>query len=362
MPIQRLAADHPLPDRYGAIHAAAKAIPAVYRPSIVVRRESQDDESAVLAAVLATQRPHTRQLKLSHPWGESDDDLVTLVVELGASTSEASGSTVVSLKLQGFSRGLAAALQSAGVLQLANPEVSGKGSEPLHGFNGVLPLESRTSVRNGGDPIAERLVYTRQRTEVTCGPVAALTAAQGVGLIANFDAGAELSLWRSATCFPGCDPVGLGVALTRHGWPARVNLSTQGPVLIEHFQHQYERDLGIALQERFWFEAASLQVPVMREPFALAERLADFEGGARVLLLIDEYLMHQEHSAHWVAVSGLGPATANPADRTVYLIDPWLDAAHGETWLDGWELPVRAGDLERMLEMGEPAYRGAVVF
>ncbi|WP_030335747.1 peptidase C39 family protein [Streptomyces sp. NRRL B-1381] len=252
-----------------------------------------------------------------------------------------------------------------------------------------------------GEGVAEPAYY-RQSTHFSCGAVTALLAQVRAGVVRpeSLDREAELTLWRDATNFPACEPVGLGVAVRRR-WPSssvEVFLDTEEPVLLDHLDGD-EREWRAILQRASRADADRLGVPVhgrrlslaelreavtgsgtaeAREAFAGREAAEVRETGARavakareaaeareavagpgrcrhVLLLVSLATMQGFDVPHWVLCHGAVPGA-------VVVEDPWFNTAAGETWVDAHLLPVADASLDAMsLLGGEVRVRGAVL-
>ncbi|WP_030701954.1 MULTISPECIES: peptidase C39 family protein [unclassified Streptomyces] len=264
-----------------------------------------------------------------------------------------------------------------------------------------------------GEGVAEPAYY-RQSTHFSCGAVTALLAQVRAGVVRpeSLDREAELTLWRDATNFPACEPVGLGVAVRRR-WPSssvEVFLDTEEPVLLDHLDGD-EREWRAVLQRASRADADRLGVPVhgrrlslaelreavtgsgtaeareafagreaaeAREAFAGREAAEARETGARavakareaaeareavagpgrcrhVLLLVSLATMQGFDVPHWVLCHGAVPGA-------VVVEDPWFNTAAGETWVDAHLLPVADASLDAMsLLRGEVRVRGAVL-
>ncbi len=246
-----------------------------------------------------------------------------------------------------------------------------------------------------GEGVAEPAYY-RQSTHFSCGAVTALLAQVRAGVVRpeSLDREAELTLWRDATNFPACEPVGLGVAVRRR-WPSssvEVFLDTEEPVLLDHLDGD-EREWRAVLQRASRADADRLGVPVhgrrlslaeLREAVAGSGTAEAREAGAReafagreaaearaavagreavagpgrcrhVLLLVSLATMQGFDVPHWVLCHGAVPGA-------VVVEDPWFSTAAGETWVDAHLLPVADASLDAMsLLGGEVRVRGAVL-
>ncbi len=223
-----------------------------------------------------------------------------------------------------------------------------------------------------GEGVAEPAYY-RQSTHFSCGAVTALLAQVRAGVVRpeSLDREAELTLWRDATNFPACEPVGLGVAVRRR-WPSssvEVFLDTEEPVLLDHLDGD-EREWRAVLQRASRADADRLGVPVHGRRLSLAELREAVTGSGtaeareavagpgrcrHVLLLVSLATMQGFDVPHWVLCHGAVPGA-------VVVEDPWFNTAAGETWVDAHLLPVADASLDAMsLLGGEVRVRGAVL-
>ncbi|MFF8440891.1 peptidase C39 family protein [Streptomyces californicus] len=211
-----------------------------------------------------------------------------------------------------------------------------------------------------GEGVAEPAYY-RQSTHFSCGAVTALLAQVRAGVVRpeSLDREAELTLWRDATNFPACEPVGLGVAVRRR-WPSssvEVFLDTEEPVLLDHLDGD-EREWRAVLQRASRADADRLGVPVHGRRLSLAELREAVEAPGRcrhVLLLVSLATMQGFDVPHWVLCHGTVPGA-------VVVEDPWFNTGAGETWVDAHLLPVADASLDAMsLLGGEVRVRGAVL-
>lgn len=210
--------------------------------------------------------------------------------------------------------------------------------------------------------------YLGQTTDFTCGAVSLITALHRDGrpLLADAtDRGSnqhdELRWWRKATNMPACDPLTLAIAGAEalgHAATPTVYLTDPEPILLEDYDG-LERERRALLQDLSRSEAVTLGIDIRQEwpgSLALAELV---EQGHPVQLLIDEIPMHAEEVPHWVTAFAV--TTSRSGDVAMVVQDPWVDADHGETWVDADQLPISLDDIELMAQFGQPAYRGAIV-
>jgi hypothetical protein len=194
--------------------------------------------------------------------------------------------------------------------------------------------------------------YIRQTTEFTCGPSALLMALSYFGLHPSPDRSTEIGLWREATTVGGCDPYGMAVAAARHGLDVELTVTTSDFFLLEGLEEK-EREFRRFIQGEFRDEAAAAGVKVAEQPFDASLIRGIVESGRLAIVLVDELLLHEEACPHWIIVHSL-------AGGLFVIHDPWTEVTAGESWLDAYNVPMSATDLERIARYGDPSY-GAVL-
>ncbi|MFJ9427322.1 peptidase C39 family protein [Streptomyces sp. NPDC101249] len=297
------------------------------------------DDGGASAAALVTARPGTAYLKIVDAVGEVPSAVAAVV-------AHAREQGLAQVKWEGWT---------------ADPETAAAAGftplDPPHGRapDAVGPETGHVRWLTGG-PASEPPPYYGQTTRFTCGAVTALVALSHLGALprAEFDRRAELTLWRAATNFPACEPVGLGVAV-RRTWPSSpvaVHLDADGPVLLDHLAGD-EREWRAVLQRASRADAAGMGVPVDPERLTVAGIRDAVGRGERVLLLVSLAVMQGFAVPHWVVCHGVVPGA-------VLIDDPWSHAPAGDTWVDAHLLPVPDGSLDTMSTLGEDGFRGAV--
>lgn len=241
-------------------------------------------------------------------------------------------------------------LTRAGGWQLRAPYASADGTEHIEGW----------ALAAGGDRHPEPPYYA-QTTDFTCGAVSALLTVNhlvGGGLDGSSrqaDRRAELAFWRRATNMPAIDPYALLVELAAELPEHEVSLaiSEPGPVLLEGSDGFMRESKELLQREaRMQAEQAGLQITTeWQSVTALAAALRD---GAIAIVLIDEIPMHNDPTPHWVIAHAAD-------DRYIYVQDPWINAAEGESWLDGHDLAIAHDEFDAMARWGEPAYRAIIM-
>lgn len=198
--------------------------------------------------------------------------------------------------------------------------------------------------------------YYRQTEDFTCGAVVALMAQNNAGIESEdgLDRAAELALWRTATNFPACEPVGLGVAVRRR-WPeasVQISLDVDRAIMIDHLSES-EQEWRAALQQISRTDAADLGIPVDGGRASIADIRGAIDGGEQVLLLISLSVMQGFAVPHWVHCHAVLPGV-------IVVDDPWAGVATGDTWVDAHLLPVTDALLDEMSALENDGYRGVI--
>lgn len=308
-------------------------------PVLVVVRGQEDGPWG--AAALVTARPGTAYLKIVDVVGDQ-------VAGAAAVLAHAARLGRVLVKWEGWTVGADVAA-AAGFTPLGAPTLAAPAG-PATGYARWLD-----------DPAVAEPAYYQQTATFSCGAVAALVAAEepGTGRPSSIDRPTELGFWRTATNFPSCEPVGLGVAVRRR-WPDRevaVAVDTDAAVMLEHFTPA-ERDWRAVLQRSAREDAAAIGVPVRPNALDPSDVRAALRRGGRVLLLLQLTRMLGYDVPHWVLCHAEVPGA-------IVLQDSWINAATGETWVDPHLLPVADDELRPMSGVfhgpDRPPFHAAVV-
>lgn len=312
-----------------------------YRPEIAIAR---DEHSAIVAAILSTARPATAATKIVDLWFSDSVAAESLLTELMAAAGERLDVAVKWEVPAGVEVPDFASRHGFGEMRTPWAAV---GTEQVRGLvRWLTPIDH------------EEPGYYAQTTLFTCGSVAALIAADAFGRGAlHGDAGdrdREIEFWRLASNYPACEPVGLAVALQERLGTAAVEvaLDHDGPVLLERMSG-FDYDFRAELQTESRRQAEALGMTLRRDRVSVAEIAQRLAGGEFALLLIDEAPMHGETGPHWVAAHAA-------AHDIVLLQDPWISLDAGETWVDTHDMPVRWGELDRLVRWSDEGYRGVI--
>ncbi|MEV0522686.1 peptidase C39 family protein [Streptomyces sp. NPDC050439] len=323
-------ADHEVSERWRAVDRSA------HTPHIVA--VPGDDGEDWTAAALVTARPGTAYLKVVDAVGD-------VPAAMEAVVAHARHRDLAQLKWEGWSARPEDAA-AAGFAPLGPPLTQSEGAAgPATGY-----------VRWLRDGVPSEPPYYGQSTHFTCGAVTALVAQAHAGRLPReaLDRQAELTLWRDATNFLACEPVGLGVAVSR-AWPASpvaVHLDTDRPVMLDHYPES-DQEWRALLQRASRADAERIGVPVDPSRLSLTAVREAIGRGAHVLLLLSLDRMQGFEVPHWVLCHGVVPGA-------VVIDDPWANAATGDTWVDAHLLPVPDPSLDAMSAISPDGVRGAV--
>lgn len=321
---------HEVSERWSAVDRSAHAPHIVAVPG--------DDGEEWTAAALVTARPDTDYLKIVDAVGD-------VRAAVAAVVAHARDRGLAQLKWEGWTAGPEDAA-AAGFTALHPPLTQSEGAAgPAAGY-----------VRWLRDGVVTAPPYYGQTTHFTCGAVTALVAQVHAGVLPReaLDRRAELTLWRDATNFQACEPVGLGVALGRARPSSRVtiHLDTDRPVLLDHYPAG-DQEWRAVLQRASRTDAERIGVPVDPSRLSLAGIRDAIGRREHVLLLLSLAAMQGFDVPHWVLCHGVVPGA-------VVIDDPWANAATGDTWVDAHLLPVPDRSLDTMSTMSPGGFRGAV--
>lgn len=327
--LARLVGDE-VAERWRAVDRSAHA------PHLVAVPEADGEGWA--AAALVTARPDTAYLKIVDAVGD-------VPAAVGAVVAHAGRRELAQVKWEGWTARPEDA-EAAGFAALSPPLTPSQHSAgPAAGY-----------VRWLRDGTTTAPPYYGQTTHFTCGAVTALVAQAHAGALAGeaLDRQAELTLWRDATNFLACEPVGLGVAV-RRAWPSSpvtVHLDTDRPVLLDHYPEN-DREWRALLQRASRTDAERTGVPIDPGRLSLTAIRDAIGRREHVLLLLSLAGMQGFDVPHWVLCHGVVPGA-------VVIDDPWANATTGDTWVDAHLLPVPDTSLDTMSAIAPEGFRGAV--
>lgn len=206
-----------------------------------------------------------------------------------------------------------------------------------------------------------RTSHYQQSENFTCAAVAALAAQGETTSIAALDdlRTSELVLWRQATNFMACEPIGLGLAVAAR-WPessVTVSLDTDKPVIVDYYP-EAERSWRGILQAESRRLAEATGLPLTATRLEIVQIQEAVSNGARVLLLVSLQRMLGFDIPHWVLCHGTAGSAENPV---LVLEDSWVNGNSGETWVDVTCLPLPIQELDAMSCLEADGYRAALI-
>ncbi len=206
-----------------------------------------------------------------------------------------------------------------------------------------------------------RTSHYQQSENFTCAAVAALAAHGETTSIAALDdlRTSELVLWRQATNFMACEPIGLGLAVAER-WPetsVTVSLDTDKPVIVDYYP-EAERSWRGILQAESRRRAETTGLPLATTRLEITQIREAVSNGARVLLLVSLQQMLGFDVPHWVLCHGTAGSAENPV---LVLEDSWVNDRSGETWVDVTCLSVPIQELDTMSCLEADGYRAALI-
>ncbi|MFJ9088175.1 peptidase C39 family protein [Streptomyces sp. NPDC102384] len=337
-----------VPERWHAVDRSAHA------PHIVAVPGDEDDATDWTGAALVSARPGTAYLKIVDAVGDVQAAVAAVV-------AHARDQGLAQVKWEGWTASSEDAA-AAGFNPLRAPLTpTDDATGPATGdATGLAPGDTAGPATGYVRWLHETMVseppYYGQTTHFTCGAVTALLAQAHAGTLSPdaLDRRAELTLWRDATNFLACEPVGLGVAV-RRAWPSTpvtVHLDVDRPVMLDHLPDS-EQEWRALLQRESRTQAADIGVPVDARHLSLAAIRAALGRQEHVLLLVSLAAMQGFDVPHWVLCHGVVPGA-------VVIEDPWASAAAGDTWVDAHLLPVADASLDEMATVSADRFRGAV--
>lgn len=331
------------------------------RTALLLRRGGR-----VIGFALTVRRPLTAALRLAELWVAETSEAPSLTADLLTAVEELAveeGAVVIKRAVPADD----SSAWDAALAQGFQPMPAPAGAGPL---TAEAPTADSLAEETAGAPRglakwlragpSSTVPYFRQTTDFTCGTAGLCMGLAALGLAEAPARAAEIALWREATTIiapsgpGGCDTFGLALAARRRGCAPRVHISQSGPILLERAKTEQARDLVRFVQQSFRDEAAASGLPVTYGHFTPAELRTVLEEGGLALVLIDQLGMHQDSCPHWILVHGY-------CDGVFLAHDPWTDTHLGESWVDGQDLPLPAGSLERIARYGDPFYRSMLV-
>ncbi|MBR7834296.1 peptidase C39 family protein [Actinospica durhamensis] len=305
----------------------------------------------LLGAAITVSRPLAGYLRVGGLWLAESDDADEVVRLLGRAAEEfawESGFVVVKREPDLGPAADEGSDADGGQATIPAPEFAGPIPDPAP----PVPL-ARFTWRHGASPSA--VPYMRQTTDFTCGPAALSMLLAARGILGALTRETELALWRQATAIGPCDPYGLAVTADGQGLRPQIVINTADTLFLEGLATPQERELKEFIQDGFKRQAGDAGIDVRRHAFEIEELAELIRAGGAAIVLVDELLVHDDQCPHWILVHGM-------EDGCFIAHDPWTEVSQGESWLDGYDVPLAPEALDRIAWTGNPPVRAMLTF
>jgi hypothetical protein len=315
------------------------------RTALVARTDAGIAGAAIVAA-----RPLAGYLKIGGIW-TSDELGIAAETELAlmaAAEQLAWESGCIVVKRESMAEPSALSSPPPGYVRVEAPQIAAPIPDPAPSVPAALFRWRTPSSRR-------RVPYMRQTTDFTCGAAALSMVLAHLNLIDQPTRALELDLWRQATTVVACDPYGLAVAAAGHGLRPAVTVSVDDALFLEGLRTEQERDLRRFIQGNFRTLADRAGIRPELRTFAADDLREVITSGGLAIVLVDELLVHGAACPHWILVHGI-------EGEFFIAHDPWTELSQGETWVDGYDVPLSATALERIAWTGDPPYRAMLAF
>ncbi|MFZ1326185.1 MAG: peptidase C39 family protein, partial [Candidatus Contendobacter sp.] len=202
--------------------------------------------------------------------------------------------------------------------------------------------------------------YYRQTLDFTCGPAALMMAMKALDPTLELTRKLELRLWREATTIfmtsghGGCGPYGLALSAYRRGFDLEIHVNEDGIFLIDSVRSAEKKEVMRLVQEDWIDELQHLPVSLQRGRLSVAALRQKCQLGGIPLVLISSYRIYGERFPHWVVVTGCD-------DHYIYVHDPLVNTAKGETAADSTHLALPHREFERMARYGKAGQKAVLI-
>lgn len=201
--------------------------------------------------------------------------------------------------------------------------------------------------------------YYRQTTDFTCGPASLMMAISALAPHYQPEIDEELQLWREATTIfmtsghGGCGPHGLALAAHRRGLTASLVINQLGPLFVNSVRSIEKKQILSRVHQQFLAQMAEVGMAPCYKHFTLADLEQGLHHGGLPLVLISTYHLDGRKAPHWVVVCAIDQAF-------VYIHDPDIDEASGESIVDKQYLPIDRDRFDRLARYGQSGLRTLV--
>lgn len=209
-------------------------------------------------------------------------------------------------------------------------------------------------------PAQARVPFYEQTLDFTCGASCLMMAMKALDDSIALDRTLELRIWREATTIfmtsghGGCGPFGLALAAHRRTFNTEVFVNDRGVPLVDSVRSLEKKEVMRLVHEDMLAEVERLGIPLTYSTLDLETMAARFDAGAVPLVLISSYRIYAEKFPHWVVVTGFD-------ESFVYVHDPYVDVANGETPLDSINMPIQHSEFRHMARYGRAGLQAVVL-
>jgi hypothetical protein len=212
------------------------------------------------------------------------------------------------------------------------------------------------------DPMSmlARVPFYEQTLDFTCGSSSLMMAMQALRPSLELNRTLELRIWRESTTIfmtsghGGCGPLGLALSAQSRGFAVEVFVNDPGVPLVDSVRSPEKKEVMRLVHEDMLAEAQRLGIPVHQGTLSVDDLQQRWDAGSVPLVLISSYRIYREKFPHWVVITGFD-------EHFVYVHDPYVDYANGETTLDSIDMPIRRDEFSRMARYGRVGLQAVVL-
>jgi ribosomal protein S18 acetylase RimI-like enzyme len=190
-----------------------------------------------------------------------------------------------------------------------------------------------------------------QSLEFTCGPACLMMAMKALDPEIELDRTLEMRLWREATTVfmtsghGGCGPFGMALSLWRRGFEVDVHVSEDIGLFVDGVRDEDKKEVIRLVHSDFLSQIEETGIRLSHGPLRLAEIRQCFDQGRIPIILVSSYRLTGSKAPHWMVITGFD-------EHYVYLHEPYVDVAGGETDTVCIGIPFAHQELERMARYG----------
>lgn len=196
-----------------------------------------------------------------------------------------------------------------------------------------------------------KVPYYPQTTEFSCGPAALIMAMATLDEQQPLTTLEELKIWREATTIfmlaghGGCGPHGLALSAWHRGFYASAWISKEGALFKDTVRNDDKKRVLELVHEGFLHDIGQTGIQLHHDPLTLEGLESALHEGRVPVILISTWQLNRSRVPHWVTVCAMD-------DQFVYLHDPEIDVAAGETVADKQYLPIDRRVFDKMSRYG----------